>query len=248
MPAAAAADLVMNSRRVSLFGYTGSWDGRHNILAGSVFGRRSSTPLVPLAFATLVAVACAGEGEAESPKSQGSPIPTGASPSPVADEGVEAPTEVACVNGWIEPTDPEQRELPYHVIRRTMLVDGEFHTVEMRYFEGPESPPTDKGYAQVIDRWYVKAYLESDPSFRARWLIEERFFGSAVVAVAPFRTNGFESPDWLGFQYQGPHAERQTYEGIPGRWAGSSYDFVTGEGVFNFPGLPPEVAGCLEGT
>lgn len=213
-----------------------------------MFGRRSSTNFVPLAFATIVAVACTGEGEAEPPRAQGSPIPAEASPSPVADEGVEAPSEVACVNGWTEPTDPEQRELPYHVIRRTLRVDGEFHTVEMRYFEGPESPPTDKGYAQVIDRWYVKAYLRADPSFRARWLIEERFFGSAVVAVAPFQTDGFESPDWLGFQYQGPDAERQSFEGIPGRWAGSSYDFVTGEGAFNFPGLPPEVAGCLEGT
>jgi hypothetical protein len=204
-------------------------------------------------LAAMVAAACAGAqpesgGGPERPPAGQSPVPAEGSPSPIADEGVEAPSEVACISGWVEPTDPEQRELPYHVIRRTVGVDGEFHTVEMRYFEGPESPPSDKGYAQVIDRWYVKAYLESDPSFRARWLIEERFFGSAVVAVAPFQTHGFESPDWIGFQYEGPDNERRRYPGIPGRWVGSSYDFVTGEGAFDFPGLPPEVAGCLEGT
>jgi hypothetical protein len=216
-----------------------------------VFDLRFPATLLALALAAILG-GCAEEPadtRAEPPTAvQKPPPPAESSPSPVVDEGVEAPAEVACINGWIEPTDPEQRELPYHVIRRTLRVDGEFHTVEMRYFEGPESPPTDKGYAQVIDRWYVKAYLESDPSFRSRWLIEERFFGSAVVAVAPFQSEGFQSPDWLGFQYEGPDSERRRYPGIPGRWAGSPYDFVTGKDAFDFPGLPPEVAGCLEGT
>jgi hypothetical protein len=186
------------------------------------------------------------------------PPPAQVQPSPAAsalDEGVEAPTAtVACVNGWLEPTDPEQRELPFHVIRRTMNVDGEFDTVEMRYFEGPESPPSTKGYLQRVDRWYVKASLKSDLSFRGRWLIEERAFGSAVAAVAPFESEGFVSPDWIGFQYEGEDAKRMRYPGLPGKWAGIPYDFVTGrdpqtgERVFSFPGLPPSVSGCLEGT
>lgn len=184
--------------------------------------------------------------------------PEGQGPSPAAspiEEGVEAPTaSLACVNGWLKPTDPEQRELPFHVIRRTMKVDGEFDLIEMRYFEGPESPPSTKGYLQRVDRWYVKAWLKDDPSFRGRWLIEERAFGSAVAAVAPFESRGFVSPDWVGFQYEGGEAKRVRYPGLPGKWAGIPYDFVTGRDpdsgkrVFSFPGLPPSVVGCLEGT
>jgi hypothetical protein len=187
----------------------------------------------------------------QAPPATQEPSPAG---SPV-DEGVEAPTAtLACANGWVEPTDPEEHELPYHVIRRTMKVDGDFDTIEMRYFEGPESPLSTKGYLQRVDRWYVRAELQGDPSFRGRWLIEERAFGSAVVAVAPFRSHGFVSPDWIGFQYEGEEAPRMRYPGLPGKWSGIPYDFVTGqdpetgEKVFNFPGLPPEVSGCLTGT
>jgi hypothetical protein len=179
-------------------------------------------------------------------------------PSPAAEPiggGVEAPTgTLGCVNGWSEPTDPEQRELPFHVIRRTMKIDGEFDLDEMRYFEGPESPPSTKGYLLRVDRWYVKASMRGQPRIRARWLVEERAFGSAVVAVAPYESTEFVSPDWIGFQYEGPDAPRVRYPGLPGKWAGLPYDFVTGhdietgDRVFKFPGLGPEVAGCLTGT
>ena len=207
-------------------------------------------------FVALAAAGCSdqpppGGGGARSPSAPAAEEPAEVE-SPVA-EGGEVPTETACVNGWVDPDDPEQRELPFHVIRRTLGVDGEFDVVEMRYFEGPESPPSTKGYLQVVDRWYVKARLAGDPSFRGRWLIEERHFGSGVVAVAPFGSAGFESPDWMGFQYETTDPERRRYPGLPGRWAGQPYDFVSGidvesgEPVFRFTGLPPEVAGCLEG-
>lgn len=174
----------------------------------------------------------------------------GASPTEAAaDEGVEAPSDTACVNGWTVPEDPEQYELPFHVIRRTLKVDGEFDVDELRYFEGPESPPSDKGYLLRVDRWYVKAGLEADPTFRGRWLIEERAFGSGLVAVAPFDSQGFASPDWVGFLLEeGSDEQRRKYPDLPGKWAGTAYDFVTGEGAFDFSGLPPEVIGCLEGT
>jgi hypothetical protein len=187
---------------------------------------------------------------------EGEPTRRGPSPAraPVA-EGVEAPTAtVACINGWIIPTDPEQRELPFHVIRRTMEIDGDFHVVDIRYFEGPEGPPTDKPYLSHVDRWYVKAWLQGDRSFRGRWLIEERSFGSGIAAVAPFDTVGFQSPDWVAFQYEGEEAEAREYPDLPGTWAGTAYDFVsgryvdTGKPAFRFPGLPPEVAGCLIDT
>ena len=191
-----------------------------------------------------------GEDRGQSPPANDEAAP---SESPVS-EGVEVPTATACVNGWVVPDEPEQRELPFHVIRRTQRVDGEFDVVELRYFEGPESPLSTKGYLQVVDRWYVKARLEGDPSFRGRWLIEERSFGSGVVAAAPFDSEGFSSPDWVGFQYESGDPKLRRYPGLPGRWAGRPYDFVagtdveTGDPVFRFSGLPPEVIGCLQGT
>jgi hypothetical protein len=210
----------------------------------------------------LVTVAAVLSGCADEPEATGGGAGTdaaqGRGPSPASvpvAEGVEAATAtVACVDGWTIPEDREQRELPFHVIRRSMEVDGDFHVVEIRYFEGPEGPPTDKPYLERVDRWYVKAWLEEDPSFRGRWLIEERSFGSGIAAVAPFDTEGFESPDWVAFQYEGEDAERRVFPGLPGTWAGTTYDFVsgrdpeTGKHVFRFPGLPPEVAGCLIDT
>jgi hypothetical protein len=210
---------------------------------------------IPFVTASLLlALSGCGDGGAwtrATPPDQRSPSPA---VSPIG-AGVEAPTATqACINGWLIPSDRDQRELPFHVIRRTMKVDGTFDLEEMRYFEGPESPASTKGYLQRVDRWYVKASLRSKPQIRGRWLIEERAFGSAVVAVAPFDSEGFTSPDWVGFQYEGGDADRVGYPGLPGKWAGLPYDFVTGrdldtgERVFSFPGLPPSVTGCLVGT
>ena len=190
-----------------------------------------------------------GETAGASPSPQASAEPQ-ASPDAVADEGGEVPTETACVNGWTVPEDPEQYELPFHVIRRTLKVDGEFEVDELRYFEGPESPPSDKGYLLRVDRWYVKAALEGDPAFQGRWLIEERAFGSGLAAAAPYDSQGFASPDWVGFLLEEGASDerRRKVPELSGKWAGTAYDFVTGEGAFDFPGLPAEVIGCLEGT
>ncbi len=164
-----------------------------------------------------------------------------------------------CEEGF---TEPEPGTPVYNkalfVIRRTMGVQGDFDVQEVRYFEGPESPPSQKNYLLTVRRWYVKASLADDPSFRARWLVEERSFGSGVAAVAPYRTGGFRSPDWTAFQWEttGPTATPREYPGLPGTWAGAPYDFVIGEPpdedlpgeALTIPGLPPEVAGCLKGT
>ena len=212
------------------------------------------TPLTLVGAVLLVALAACGDEPAAPPAAPAMPRQPSPAESPI-EGGVEAPTAtLSCVNGYYEPTEPEQRELPFHVIRRTMKVDGEFDLDEMRYFEGPESPPSTKGYLLRVDRWYVKASLRGEPSFSGRWLVEERAFGSAVVAVAPYESQGFTSPDWIGFQYEGEDAKRVRYPDLPGKWAGLPYDFVTGhdletgERIFNFPGLPPAVIGCLEGT
>ena len=118
----------------------------------------------------------------------------------------------------------------------------------MRSFSGPESPPSDKGYIVLVQRWYIKLYAASDPAFQGRFLVESRRFGRGLSAVAPYRTRGFRSPDWIGFQFDSADTSPKTYPGLPGDWRGIPYDFVKGGGGLTIPGLPEQVAGCLDGT
>jgi hypothetical protein len=146
-----------------------------------------------------------------------------------------------CVNGYLVPLrNTSLRFEPLNVIRDTQGISGSslFVIAEMRYFTGPDNPnvqPQD----QTVHRWYVKAYLQNNPSFKGRWLIEKRSVGEGVVAVAPYDTHGFNSPDWVGFEGEG---NPQQYSGLPGSWAGVPYDYV------NSGNLPPQVVGCLSGT
>jgi hypothetical protein len=137
---------------------------------------------------------------------------------------------------------------PIGVIRRATGVRGPLVVTDLRYFTGPESPPSDKGYILVVERWYVRAYARRDPAFQGRFLVEARRFGQGVSAVAPYDTDGFRSPDWIGFQYDAAHTVRHAYPALPGTWEGTPYDFVEGGGGLTIPGLPSEVAGCLDGT
>jgi hypothetical protein len=118
--------------------------------------------------------------------------------------------------------------------------------VEMRYFVGPESPPSEQGYLQDIERWYIKLFAVDDPGYQGRFLVEQRRFGRGVVAVAPYDTNGFASPDWSGFQWNAADTARHAYPGLPGTWQGTRYDFVNGGEGLTIPGLPESVAGCLD--
>ncbi len=195
-------------------------------------------------------------GTATPTASPGATLPPPTIPPPGATSG--APNQT-CVQGWETPADGSQLwTLPLKVIQRTMRFNGSLRVVDMRYFEGPESPPSDKNYLKLVRRWYVKGHLADDPSVRGRWLVEEREFGSGVAAVAPYDTAGYRSPHWTAFQHEtaGPLTGRRRYPGLPGKWAGAPYDFVTGEPpleeipgeALTIPGLPPEVAGCLKGT
>ena len=138
---------------------------------------------------------------------------------------------------------------PLKLIAHDEHVRGPIVVTDMRYFVGGESPPPSppKGYLMNIKRWYVKLWARHDPAFQGRFLVESRVFGSGISAVAPYRTQGFKSPDWKGFQYDDgstPHA----VSGVPGKVAAVTYDFVKGGGGLDFPGLPDQVAGCLDGT
>ncbi len=172
------------------------------------------------------------------------PPATPAQPPPTS-----GPATASCIQGWVTPPEGSAHaETPLRVIRRTTGVKGPLAVVDMRYFVGPESPPSDMGYLQDIQRWYVKLYAKDEPAFQGRFLVEARRFGSGVSAVAPYDTQGWSSPDWIGFQYDSADTEPKAYPGLPGTWSGIPYDFVKGGGGIQIPGLPREVAGCLDGT
>ena len=137
---------------------------------------------------------------------------------------------------------------PIRIITRTVRLPGEPVIVEMRYFTGPESPPSDKGYIKTVERWYVKLYTDADLRFQGRFLVESREFGDGVAAVAPYDTEGFRSPDWSGFQWNEADPDPRAYAGLPGEWSGIRYDFVKGGAGIDIPGLPVEVTGCLDGA
>ena len=224
---------------------------------------RFAVAIVALA---IVAAACQDDGEggngftgapsSGSPPSSDSfepsanvpPSPTRPAPpvGPSASRGAPSPT---CVQGWRTPeagtplfTDP------LGIVRRTAPVEGEFVVAEMRLFTGPESPPSDKGYILEIDRWYIKLFVESDWTYQGRFIVEARRFGRGVAAVAPYDTQGFRSPDWVGFQWNSADTDAVVYAGLPGAWRGIPYDFVKGGAGLEIPGLPDEVRGCLDGT
>lgn len=216
---------------------------------------RTRSLLPAMALACLL-LSCNGE----TPTADGTPATPA---SPVSPGGTVLPTttgdgkELAgeCVNSYTSPPEGDPlRDDAIRALRKAMGFRGDFHVEEMRYFEGPESPPSERDYALLVKRWYVKGWPEEDPSIQGRWLIERRAFGVGVSAVAPFDSEGFASPDWVGFQFEGPDAALEAYPGLPGEWAGEPYDFVTGkaleteEEVFGFPGLPVEVIGCLAGS
>jgi hypothetical protein len=178
--------------------------------------------------------------------SSASPTPPAAPSIPPATSGAPSAT---CENGWATPdagtalfTDP------LGIIRRQTRVKGPLVVVDMRRFTGPESPPSDQGYLLDVERWYIKLYAEDDIAFQGRFLVEARRFGRGLVAVAPYDTKGFRSPDWVGFQFDSGDTARRLYPGLPGRWPGIAYDFVRGGAGLKIPGLPDEVSGCLAGT
>jgi hypothetical protein len=218
---------------------------------------RFSTAIVVVVVALSLA-ACTGDAEPDAQTTSSAVTPTSASGStasptppalpeePPANRG---PAAVDCVNGWVTPKRGSDRyEEPLRVIRQVTGVPGRLVVVDMRTFEGPESPPSDKGYLLDVRRWYVKVFAEEDLAFQGRFLVESRVFGTGLVAVAPYDTNGFRSPDWVGFQLDTGDPEKRSYAGLPGAWAGVPYDFVGGGAGLEIPGLPDEVVGCLSAT
>jgi hypothetical protein len=220
---------------------------------------------VPVAVAAALFLACDspastadGSSSSAAPSTSSvEPAPSNASPTPPAVPEVAPPRKGAasatCENGWVAPqTGSRLFTDPLGVIRRATGVGGPLVVVEMRYFVGPESPPSlppaVKAYLVDIERWYIKLYAEDDLSFQGRFLVEFRRFGRGLSAVAPYDTKGWHSPDWRGFQYASDDHSNRDIPGLPGTWSGVEYDFVTGGAGLSIPGLPDQVAGCLSGT
>ena len=222
--------------------------------------RFRSLVLVAATAAALVACSSDGDEARTAPTSTPPPpvspaVTSGAAPSvtppalPEEPPPTKGPASLDCVNGWTTPKEDSKTFLqPLGVIRRTTGVEGPLTVVDMRSFEGPESPPSDKGYLLVVERWYIKLFAEDDPAFQGRFLVEARRFGRGVAAVAPYDTMVFASPDWVGFQYDSADTEARAYPGLPGTWSGIPYDFVEGGGGLEITGLPDAVVGCLDGT
>lgn len=177
------------------------------------------------------------------------PVSVAPPPPPPSPPPTVGPASLGCVNGWTTPSKGSKLYLrPLGVIRRTTGVNGPLVVTDMRYFEGPESPPSEQGYILVVQRWYVRLYAKDDPAFQGRFLVEARRFGRGVAAVAAYDTHGFRSPEWVGFQYGSADTTPRAYPGLPGEWSGTPYDFVKGGEGLTIPGLPEQVVGCLDGT
>ena len=205
------------------------------------------------ALVGLLGACTGGKSSGSIPSPLATPPPTTAPPTPPAIPASPPPTAGAaastCVGGWVTPAKGSSLwNQPLELISRTTTERKPLVVVDMRTFVGPESPPDNKNYLKDIRRWYVKAYAKGDPAFQGRFLVEQRRFGSGVVAVAPYDTSGFASPNWVGFQWRSEDLDRLSYPSLPGTWQGKAYDFVTGGAGLTLHGLPVEMAGCMDGT
>jgi hypothetical protein len=224
--------------------------------------------LVPLLLiAALAASACtsndataqaAGGSSSAAPSPTPTPTPRPTPPThvkppkpPAKPPPTSGPKTSSCVNGWITPAPGTPLyEEPLRLIAHDEHVRGPIVVTDMRYFVGGESPPPSppKGYLSNIKRWYVKLWARRDPAFQGRFLVESRVFGSGISAVAPYRSGGFQSPDWKGFQYDSANPRSRYVPGLPGTWSGIEYDFVKGGEGLDLPGLPSTLVGCMNGT
>jgi hypothetical protein len=180
------------------------------------------------------------------------PVETTPTPPSTASPAAAATPWPACINGWTSPPAGDTKyEEGLIILANYMGLADPFNVDplnvdDMRYFVGPDPDNILDPRFENVERWYIKATLSTDPTYRGRWLIERRTADRlGVSAVAPYGTEGYLSPDWHGFEGDGaPRA----IEGLPGTWAGIDYDFVTGEGDSGYPGLPDSQAECLSGT
>lgn len=153
--------------------------------------------------------------------------------------GSDAPAVTApsttCVNGWSTPG--RGSALRGAALDMMRVRPGErFVVEEMRYFVGPEDAEV-LGASGDVERWYVKAFTETEPRRRLRWLVRRAPVGSGVDAVAPFDSTGYGASTW-----RRPDAPD---ESLADPFARQCQGTRPGD---KCTGLPREVLGCLAGT
>ena len=184
---------------------------------------RFSTAFSGAIVVALSLAACTGDAEPDVPPTPSAVTPisaTGptASPTPPAlpeePPANRGPTAVDCVNGWVTPKRGSARyEEPLRLIRRVTGVPGRLVVVDMRTFEGPESPPSDKGYLLDVRRWYVKAFAKDAPppllerfaEKVAQLLIAE--FGAPWVRVRVAKLGALAGVKEIGVEIERTRAE-----------------------------------------
>lgn len=160
-------------------------------------------------------------------KASGEGAPSGPSPSEHAAAG--------CVKGWSTP--PRGGPLRKAALDMMRVQAGERFVVdELRYFLGPEDAEV-LGPPREVERWYVKAYTETEPRRRQRWLVRRAAVGTGVDAVAPYDSTGYGPDTWKRLDVSDESLadpfQRPCQSSEPGA---------------KCMGLPREVLGCLEGT
>ncbi len=226
--------------------------------------RAALAPRLVVLSAALALASCDGASERGAAPGPTTTSPVNTAVSPPASQGSAVPppeppaeppprrgaSSASCIDGWVTPPEGDAlHDVALRVLRNATAWRGTFVVTDMRYFTGPESPPSpDKGYLRVVQRWYVKGYMRNDPALQGRFLLERRRFGAGLAAVAPYASRGWDSPDWIGFQFDTAAPDPRAYPGLPGTWSGIPYDFVKGGEGVRIPGLPAAVTGCLDGT
>ena len=158
-----------------------------------------------------------------------------------------------CVNGWITPTHgTDLRTFPLDMIRVHLGLDADdlFIVNEMRYFVGPEdveviAPRRD------VERWYVDAFLQNDPSIAGRWIVRRIDIGEGVACEADAGTTGFATGTWWapfagGYDPFTPACTSDNGPFCTCHWGVGGCNCADA-GQPACTGPPPEVMGCLAG-
>lgn len=195
---------------------------------------------VALVALALLATGCRQKPAIERvPDDQYTPPSTSATPTPTPSSRYRSgPKAPDCTRGWGEPENGSPlRKTPLDLLRAAAGVKDSFRVVDLRYFIGPDDANLAPESRQdgPVERWYGKVVSTKDPAFRLRFIAARRKVGAGIVAVAPYATSGFESPDWHGFEGEG----RSKVEGVPGTWPGGAFDYVKAKE------LPRQVTGCV---
>jgi hypothetical protein len=167
------------------------------------------------------------------------PGPAGSAPAapPGAGTANTVPGSISptCVRGWSSPG--RGSPLRAAVLDMMRVRPGErFVVEEMRYFVGPEDAEV-LGARGDVERWYVKAFTETEPRRRQRWLVRRAAVGIGVDAIAPFDSVGYGAGIW-----RRPDAANESFADPFERPCQGT------KPSDKCMGLPREVLGCLAGT